>query len=250
MKTDLLHTSIIIHFRKDSDDRLFNLETILRFFDTFMEVGELIVINDDKVVDPSLQDLKRRFPKYKYKFFENDGVYKRCLCFNELAKIAKCPIVMFYDTDVLVKPEFLKISEEFILTGRVDHVYPYNGLFVNITKAAFDRFLPDFDFQFLEESLKGRELGYHNELVEIAHTASVGGMLMFTKESFFKIGGYNDNFLGWGGEDVDICNRSYKQNRVSKISDVDAICWHLQHDNTIRTENPHYENNLKMTYAK
>ena len=249
MKIDLSETSVIIHFRKDSEDRLFNLKTILTYFDTFFNVGELIVINDDACVDPCIVNLKKEFPNFIYKFFRNDGIYKRCLCFNKMAKIAKCPIVMFYDTDVLVKPEFLKISEDLILTGRVDHIYPYNGLFVNIWKPAFEHFLPNFNFKYLENCLKDRTLGYNNEFVEVIHDKSVGGLLMFSNEKFEKIGGYNENFLGWGGEDVDICNRSYKVNRVLKIPDIDAICWHLHHNNTVRTENPHYKDNLKIMFG-
>lgn len=249
MKTDLTKTTAIIHFRKDSDDRLFNLKTVLRFFDSFVDIGELIVINDDADLDPSMKEMKGLFPSFTYKFFKNDGVYRRCLCFNEMARTAKTPVVMFYDTDVLVKPEFLKISEGFIMTGKVDHVYPYNGIFANVKKAAFENFLPDYNFKLLEESLKERELGYSNDFLEIAHTNSVGGLLMLTKEAFFRIGGYDENFIGWGGEDVDICRRSGTINRVSKISDTDAICWHLHHDNTIRTENPFYKDNLKRVYA-
>ena len=57
-KYNLTETSFIIHFRRDSDDRLFNLKCILNYFDTFINYKELFIINDDFELDSELENLK------------------------------------------------------------------------------------------------------------------------------------------------------------------------------------------------
>lgn len=248
-KLNLRDTSFIIHFRRDSEDRLFNLRCVLKYFHTFIDYGELFIINDDKEQDPELENISNQYPNVTLAFYKNDGVYKRTLCFNKIAAISTKKILCFYDTDTLVKPEYLELSQNGILGGSVDHVYPYNGIFVDVKKKSRET-LANFDFQKLEILLESRHLGYDNDDVNVIHNASVGGIIMISKDAFNKIGGYDSNFIGWGCEDVEIERRSNLQNRVSRIGVDDAICWHLQHDNTIRTEHDHYQNNVNILYSR
>jgi predicted glycosyltransferase involved in capsule biosynthesis len=246
-KYNLTETSFIIHFRRDSDDRIFNLKCILNYFDTYIDYKELFIINDDSELDNELKNLKEKYPKISIGFFKNDDVYQRTLCFNKIAKIANGKVLCFYDTDVLVKPECLQHAQKLIITGELDHVYPYNGLFVGVKKPHRD-LLVNFEFNKLESLLLERHIGYDNEYMAVGHDHSVGGMHMMSKEAFNKIEGYNVNFIGWGCEDVDIYTRSGQKNKVAGISSPDAICWHIDHDNTIRTENKYYKNNLNLLY--
>jgi predicted glycosyltransferase involved in capsule biosynthesis len=249
MKVNLTETSFIIHFRRDSDDRLFNLRCVLRYFDKYIHYGELFIINDDTIIDPEINEISKEYPNVSLAFYQNNSVYKRTHCFNKIAKIASKKVLCFYDTDTLVKPIYLSRSQDAILSGNVHHVYPYSGLFVDVKKKSRDT-LANFEFFKLEELLKERYLGYDNEDLNVIHTESVGGINLISKEAFLKIGGYNDNFIGWGCEDVEIERRSKSQNVVVKIENDDAICWHLQHDNTIRTEHQYYQNNVNILYSR
>lgn len=248
-KFNLKDTSFIIHFRRDSDDRLFNLRCILNYFHTFIDYGELFVINDDSEQDPEIDKISEEYPNVKLAFYRNDGVYKRTLCFNKIAKITSNKILCFYDTDTLIKPLYLSRSQDGILSGLIDHVYPYNGVFVDVKKKSRD-ILANFEFEKLENLLVSRYLGYDNEYLNVIHDSSVGGIVMISKEAFLKIGGYNSDFIGWGCEDVEIERRSKSYNRIARVENDDAICWHLQHDNTIRTEHKHYQNNVNLLYSR
>jgi predicted glycosyltransferase involved in capsule biosynthesis len=246
-KYNLTETSFIIHFRRDSDDRIFNLKCILNYFNTYIDYKELFIINDDSELDHELENLQKKYPKISIGFFKNDDIYQRTLCFNKIATIATGKVLCFYDTDVLVKPECLQHAQKLILNGSLDHVYPYNGLFVDVKKEHRE-LLVDFNFSKLESLLLERHIGYDNEYMTVAHDHSVGGINMLSKIAFNRIEGYNTNFIGWGCEDVDIYTKSGFKNKVAGISSPDAICWHIHHDNTIRTEHKYYQNNLNLLY--
>ncbi len=246
-KLNLLNTSFIIHFRRDSDDRVFNLRCILKYFHNFINYGELFVVNDDAEQDPEIKNISVEYPNVKLAFLKNSGSYRRTECFNKIASIATKKVLCFYDTDTLVKPKYLFQSEYSILNGIFDHVYPYNGLFVDVKKSSRET-LANYDFEKMESLLLNRHLGYDNENLNVVHNSSVGGIVMISNEAFSKIGGYNSNFIGWGCEDVEIERRSKIQNKVGRLSNDDAICWHIHHDNTIRTESDDYKNNINLLY--
>ena len=248
-KYDLSETSFIIHFRRDSDDRFFNLECILNYFDNYIDYKELFIINDDSQPDIGLTNIKEKYPKISIEFFKNDDAFKKSECFNKISNIATGKILCFYDTDILVKPEFIHYSQNLIIDGKLDHVYPYNGLFVDIKKEHRDLAV-NFNFDKLESLLLDRKIGYDNEYMTVAHDHSVGGITMLSREAFEKIDGYNNDYIGWGCEDVDIYIKSGVKNKVAAVNSPDAICWHIHHDNAIRTENKYYQNNLNLLYNK
>jgi len=146
-------------------------------------------------------------------------------------------VLCFYDVDILIDPKFLKIAQDKILSGEADHVYPFNGTFVNVQKPLFPAFLEHFNFEIPNNS---------QEHTEFASAESPGGCNLISKEAFMKIKGYDNGFIGWGFEDTDYFERSSRVNRVEYLKDARAICWHLDHESAIRTENPHYNNNLQI----
>jgi predicted glycosyltransferase involved in capsule biosynthesis len=112
---------------------------------------------------------------------------------------------------------------------------------LDVQKSKFDLLIPDPDFETLCGLWKDRKEG-----IDFASSVSPGGCNMITKEAFEKIGGYDERFVGWGFEDTDFMERSQLVNRLSRMNDNDAICWHMHHDQAIRENNPHYLNNLKI----
>ena len=239
--TDLSNTSIIIHYRKDSDDREFNLNTITKFLSENVNFKQLIIVNDDKSIDSGMFKFKN-LDKICPVFIQNEDHFKKALAFNTARKMyATGDVLCFYDVDVLIEPQYLKIAQDKILRGDADHVYPFNGYFYNIKKSCFDQILDPLDFRKIDN--------LESEYVEFASDRSPGGCCLISTEAFDKIGGYDTNFIGWGFEDTDFFERSEEINRVEYLEEYDSICWHLEHSSAIRTENPHYENNLK-TFIK
>jgi predicted glycosyltransferase involved in capsule biosynthesis len=224
-KMNLSKTSVILHFRRDCEERVRNLKFILSFLHD-INFHEVFLINDDAVTDPLMDELSNLYPSLKIHFFKNEGVYMRPLYFNKIAEIAEGEVLCFYDVDVLIKPEYLKASQDIIVQKICDHVYPYNGAFINIRNIKED-FQPDFEL--FASLVDNTNIGYSNDNITICHTQSVGGCFLISKEAFNRINGYNPNFKGWGSDDTCIFARSSEVNKIERINNADAICWHLDH---------------------
>jgi len=82
MKTDLSNTSFIIHYRKDSEDRAFNLKTIYRFLEENVKYKELIIVNDNSKVDDEMTLFKQKRPDLIPLWFENQDHFKKSYAFN------------------------------------------------------------------------------------------------------------------------------------------------------------------------
>jgi predicted glycosyltransferase involved in capsule biosynthesis len=233
-KYDLAGFSFILHYRKDSADREQNLRRILKFLrDNF--IAEIVIINDEKNIDNPPTWIKEWADQLL--ICHNDDEFRKSYCYNEAASKAKGDIFCFWDVDVMVDPKFVWESYLRIDRGFQDHIYPFNGTFIDVQKLLFP-WLENYHF----DQMMGL-WGDKDEDLHFASGESPGGCNMITREAFEKIGGYDQRFIGWGFEDTDFMQRSKKMNRVSRIMDDDAICWHFNHE-AIRTENPHYMRNL------
>ncbi len=237
MKTDLKDVSFIIHYRKDTDCREFNLKTIVNYLTTQAEIDDIIIINDTAELDQNVIDIIKDHSNIRLHWLKNDGNFRKSHSFNIGAGMSKYDILCFYDVDILIPVKFLHIAKTVIQSDEVDHIYPYSGLFIDIAKSHFDNFIPTFDFDYLNNNKD-------NEGFSVAATNSHGGCNLISKSKFVDMKGFDEQFVGWGFEDTDFYARSLKQNKVGYIKEEDAICWHLHHENAIRTDSPDYNNNL------
>lgn len=249
MKTDLNNIGLMIHFRRDVDDRFRNLEMVVKFYRENSENLQIAILNDDKELD---KDFKRLCKQYDCKglFMENHAVYWRTKAFNEMSKVLDVEYLIAGDTDVIVDPVYIKQAKEMfnIPYQAVGIVYPYNGMFIHLKQPMFEKFAVDQSlFDLLEKSQALKPVPYdqdENFLVE--HHHSKGGMVMFCKKAFSDCNGYNPNFKGWGYEDDEILARFKKTGfDICRVENKDAIAWHLPHENTVREKHPYYENNRK-----
>ncbi len=237
---------MMIHFRRDVDDRFRNLEMVLKFYRDKSENLQIAILNDDKELD---KDFKRLCKQYDCKglFMENHDVYWRTKAFNEMSKILDIDYLIAGDTDVIVDPKYLKRAKS-CFTDNIGIVYPYNGMFIHLKQPMFTKFVEDQSLVYLlDKSRTLKPIPYdQDENFLVAHNQSKGGMVMFSKKAFIECNGYNPNFKGWGYEDDEILARFDKMKiGITRINDSDAIAWHLPHDNTVRDKHSYYDNNRR-----
>lgn len=246
MKTDLNNIGLMIHFRRDVDDRFRNLEMVVKFYRENSENLQIAILNDDKELD---KDFKRLCKQYDCKglFMANHDIYWRTKAFNEMSKILNVDYLIAGDTDVIVDPVFLheaKYKFEKYGNGRI--IYPYNGMFIHLKQPMFEKFSENQSLvDLLEKSQSLKPIPYdQDDNFLVAHPHSKGGMVMFSKETFIRCNGYNPNFKGWGYEDDEILARFNKMGCfIDRVEDKNAIAWHLPHENTVREKHPYYDNN-------
>jgi predicted glycosyltransferase involved in capsule biosynthesis len=239
------NTTVIIHFRADCVDRIFNLKVLLGYLSSH-NIGEIILINDDKVIDPIIRWVNKKYPNIVTLFLKNDDDFKKSLAFNIAAQLSKFDVFCFCDVDVLIPIEQLIESENLILSNVVDHVFPFCGIFINVKKCFFESFLPTYNFRILYEQVEDSNLGYNNDNICVKSDNSPGGCNLISKDAFYKIGGYDIDFIGWGFEDTDFKERSKLMNRVQYL-DGEKYLFHLDHsthtDDVFRSAHVHYMNN-------
>jgi predicted glycosyltransferase involved in capsule biosynthesis len=248
MKTDLNKIGLMIHFRRDVDDRFRNLEMVVKFYRENSENLQIAIVNDDKELD---KDFKRLCNQYDCKglFMENPDIYWRTKAFNEASKVLDCDYIIAGDTDVIVDPKFLlKAKEQFLENERIGIIYPYNGMFIHLKQPMFEKFVENQSLvDLLEKSQTLKPIAYdQDDNFLVAHPHSKGGMVFFNKKAFIDCNGYNPNFRGWGFEDDEVSTRFIKLNWIiNRVDDKDAIAWHLPHENTVRDKHPYYHENYK-----
>jgi len=248
LPVNLPELSIIIHFRKDCDDREFNLKTILNYLSTNFKICDKTVVIDERIFSKEnvLTDIKQLTDNVVY--VVNEEEFRKSYCFNRGAETAKGNILCFWDVDILIEPKYIAEAYDKILNQKIyDHIYPFSGVFVDVKKPFFSEFISTFNFKKLNEQLTSQEIGFYNGNVHVASNISPGGCTMISREAFNKMGGYDERFIGWGFEDTDFRDRSKKVNRVSYLSE--NVVWHLSHnspDIDDRSKQPHYLNNLNL----
>ena len=248
MKINLSNIGLMIHFRRDVDDRFRNLEMVVKFYRENSENLQIAILNDDKELD---EDFKRLCKQYDCKglFMENHDVYWRTKAFNEMSKILDVDYLIAGDTDVIVDPKYLlQAKNQFQENERIGVIYPYNGMFIHLKQPMFEIFREGQTLlDLLSKSQTLKPIPYdQDENFLVAHPHSKGGMVMFRKSAFIECNGYNPNFKGWGYEDDEVSTRFIKMNWIiGRVHDKEAIAWHLPHENTVREKHPYYHENHK-----
>lgn len=234
--------NFIVYYRKDTQDREFNLKQSVHYLFTKFPKSLITIIHDGPAPDTDFVKYLRNCPlNVKASFIENHGEFRKSQAYNVGAEATQAPVLCFWDVDVLIDERFIHKAYTAIVEGHSDHVYPFNGTFVDVQKDLFSDFLTRYNFSHVEKLWNAKHPSLH-----FASSESPGGCTMIGRGAFVKMGGYDDRFIGWGFEDTDFLYRSRKVNRVAYLQDENAICWHLHHDNAKRMENPHYHENLRI----
>jgi len=150
---------------------------------------------------------------------------------NYGASIARSPILLFLDDDILVTKE----SMDYTLAFHLDHtsaclnvnwVYPPE-LMEKIRKTIFGRYLIKYGFTAMK-SLQGK--AYWQDNAPFISPALASFFFGIRKEDFIKISGYDERHLH-EGTDVNITNRLHKNNIEIWINPLITV-YHNESDRT------------------
>ena len=76
------------------------------------------------------------------------------------------------------------------------------------------------------------------------------GFSFFHRLDYEKIGGFNENFRGWGGEDADFYDRLEKAgNERTVVLNITDFIQHLDHNDELRVENHDIKDMNKSNYS-
>jgi len=175
-------------------DRLSHLLLILQSIAAQSDISfECIVVEQDH---ESL--IKESLPKWvRYVFtppLTQDMAYSRSWAFNVAAHKAMGDTLILHDNDMLVPVYYAKEIHDRIVDG-YEVVQP-------------KRFIFYFDQKSTQRSLRGLFLSEKKfQIDSILENLEGGGSLGISRKAYFFLGGMDEDFVGWGGEDNEFWDR-------------------------------------------
>lgn len=204
-------------------DRLNNLRRVLDWINCFAGV-DVILIEQDTHSKISHLNLRAR-----HIFLKTDKPYNKSWAFNVATNLAKSEIIVFADSDLIMKPE--QFIEGLKSLEQYEMVNPYKSV-IDLD--------PNESLVRLEEMIlidrPGRGETDHQKV------PICGGICMFRKEAIIRIGGWNEDFIGWGAEDDFV---SHKVQQFLNWRQLDHKCYHLFHSR-IQPDMQSYQRNLQL----
>lgn len=221
---DLSDVTFLIPFKKDSDERLRNINVIIKYLTKYFKTNISIIENDINQ-NFLLDGLDISPSKINYEFRKSDNyIFHRTKLLNDMAKNCKTSIISLYDTDVIFKIKQYINTVELLRSGTFDVVFPYDGRFINYDGNILNQILNTLDVETIEESQGG-----------CYNPNSVGGSIFFNKHKFIEYGMENENFISWGFEDT--CRAVRIQKLSLKCARVSGILYHLNHPTSVNSSN-------------
>ena len=228
LKNDL---TVLIAAKVEHEDRLRNIRTTLSYLRHHFDLNIIISEQD---TSSKLHDMCKAF-KCRHIFTETDEFFNRQRGVNMAAREATTPVIAHYDADILLRPQQIDAAVAAIKNGKAQMVYPYNGHFYDVPEEYFD---------IINDTKDLRKVNLDHCTLFNPH--SVGGVVMFDREHYWKCGGANEAFKSVGYEDNEI-NTRFKY-LGTKIARCEWPLWHLTHarGETSFNHNPHIELNKNL----
>lgn len=227
MKIDLKDVTFNIPFKKDSEERLENAVTIVKYIQKYFDTNIIVSEQDDTKKFPDMDGVKHIFLQ------TSNNILLRTTMLNNMCKLSSTPFVANYDTDVLFKETQYVTAVDMLRKTDKAGVFPYGGRFLNYINNERRKIIDTL-------SLDGMEEGNGH----LIHPSSVGGAIIWNKQKFIKGGMENENFKSWGFEDNERMSRFIKLGYA--IGRTDGILYHLSHPvslNSSNTKHIAYSNN-------
>ena len=168
-----------------------------------------------------------------------DMPYARSWTFNIGVKQARGQILVLHDNDMLVPADY---------AAQITHHVRQGHEVVNLKRFIF----------FLDEVYTHNFFASGADLVDatptsIMQNAEGGGSIAITRAAYDRIGGMDESFIGWGGED----NEFWERAQACKVWPYGSLpivhLWHSSQPGKFQTENPtlrHYRELSSLPIAE
>ena len=174
--------------------RLENLFAVIKFIKKLH--CSIIIIESNKSNNNIIKRLLSHDSSITYKYIKDeDVVFYRTHFINMALELVTTPFVAIWDADVIVNSRQIEESIEVLRKKEYEISFPYNGDFLNTDSVFREKYLKTLDINIL--------LRYKKYMNALYKKNFVGGGFIINKEKYILAGKENEEFYGWGPEDLD-----------------------------------------------
>ena len=228
-----IKTSLILSTYNRPDALTLCLESIRRQ----RVLPDEVIIGDDGSKEETrqvIEKFQKDFPVPLIHIWQEDTGFRLAMARNKCMAAAKYEYIIQIDGDLILHRSFVEDHIHFARKG-----FYIKGGRVNIEKKLTDKLSRKLQYKtlnFLTPGLSRREnaircLSLANYLAPNRKTApGLGANMSFWKEDIIQINGYDEFFVGWGGEDYDLAMRLQHLGRKKLALKFAAIVFHMWHN--------------------
>jgi Glycosyltransferase like family 2 len=193
-------------------DRLPHLQMTLRSI-----AGQRNVTTECIIVEQSLQpEIQKYLPSWVRYIHtplpDRRMLYSRSWSFNVGARMAHGKVLIFHDNDMLIPADYG--SEMMVRMGDYCEVVNLKRFIFYLTQRHTSRI---FNMQ---------SLVLDEPAESVIQNLKGGGSFAIKKETYLQLGGFDEEFVGWGGEDVEFWHRASTRNMDGFASMPIIHLWH------------------------
>lgn len=215
-------SSYIICYSATSEYRTRNLNVLIKYIRKNFSNVEIIVAEQGSTKS-TISDIDQHV------FIESTGIFRKSELLNKAVMASNSEILILSDNDIILDvrsyDDMLKDLQEF---QAVNPYYKVLDLPLDVT----DRFIETLDR--IDDSR-----GTPRPSIVFA-----GGVFGIRRKDFCRIGGFDESFVGWGGEDDALTHKIYS---LCTNKTLNYVSYHLWHDRNVNgtPHHEHYQKNLE-----
>lgn len=229
----MIKATLILSTYNRPDALVLCLESIMRQ----SVLPEEVIIGDDGSTEETRQVIEKyqkMFPVPLIHVWQEDQGFRLAMARNKCLARARYEYIIQIDGDLILHHDFVKDHLTFACKG-----YYIKGGRVNITHKLTQKICAKGKYyhpHFFTLGLKRRENALHLPAIArklALHRKTKPGLgcnMSFWKEDAFHINGYDEYFVGWGGEDFDFAMRLFHSGRQKIALKFAGIVFHLWHN--------------------
>jgi hypothetical protein len=179
-------------------ERLPHLLMTLRSISSQQDVElECIVVEQSK--NSEIREALPQWVRYIHtKLADYNMPYCRSWAFNAGAKLARGNLLILHDNDMLVPKNYAKV-----LLEKAEKGFKVINL---------KRFIFYLSKNHTQRIFNEQSLNFDVAPDIVLQNLEAGGSLAVNRDAYFSIGGFDEEFIGWGGEDIEFWERAQTLN--------------------------------------
>lgn len=227
-----MNATILMTYRESSPERHQNLLTTARWLAAEAPQTQLLVMEQDSY--PHLL-APLPHPHHKILFHYNPHGFNKAWGLNVAARLARTPVLVFTDADVIVPGRLRGMVES--CEKQYAIAKPHEDL-LDLTEAESEQF-----HQGHYSALASTPSPQRTRKAAGEHLPLCGGMFAIRADAFFHVGGWDERFVGWGGEDDALSVKLQRAHVQAAVQPGAAL--HLWHPRaTDQLDQAQYQRNL------